>query len=215
MTLHDDLYGSDADDAYSDAAEPRTAGWMPRRWWTWTVALLAIGTVMLLAAGQLLSDATLGTSLRARACTTSPLGGLLLLLCATLLLTAGLIVSRLRRVGAVLAFDPGSLVLTLPVPATLVGVTLPGVLGCASAQAIAEIDLVGEALVGQGGMVLCVAAIVLVGVSIASSLHVTWLAPAASGSAPAPGLVELAVMEAAALESDATATRFRGVDPEG
>jgi hypothetical protein len=187
-------------------------GWQPRPWWTWTLALLVGGIVALLLAGTQLASADLGTSLRARSCDTSAVGGVLFLVLGGVLLGLAFACARLRVEGAVLAWDLGSLVLAVPLPAALLAATLPGLLGCHSSVSVAKVDLVGDALVGASGLALAGGAAVLLGLALASAAHVTWLAPFGAGAEQPPGIVELAIQEAVAHEAEGAAARFHNVD---
>jgi hypothetical protein len=187
-------------------------GWQPTPWWTWTLVLLAGGVAALLVAGEQLASADLGTSLRARSCDTSAVGGVLFLVLGGVLLGLAFACARLRVPGAVLVWDLGSLVLALPIPAALLAATLPGRLGCHASVTIAKVGLVGDALVGASGLALAGAAAVLCGAALASAAHVTWLAPIGAGVDQPPGIVELAIQEAEALEAEGAAARFHNVD---
>jgi hypothetical protein len=199
------------DDDGEDAATRFGRSWRPHPWWAWTLALLALGAVALLAAGVLLHSADFGTSLRARTCDTSPVGGLLLLAAGGACLMLGMQLARLRWEESFLVWDVGSLVLTLPIPAALLAATLPGVLGCALARDIAQVGGLGDALVGTPGIALAAGASTLLGVAFGGVAHVGWTL-LDQGTAPAPGIVELAIAEAEALQRDEAATRFHGVE---
>jgi hypothetical protein len=187
-------------------------GWRPHPWWAWTIALLALGTVALLVAGTLLEAANFGTSLRARTCDASPLAGLGMLACAGMLLAAAMQFARLRwDDGAVVTWDAGSLVLSLPVPALMLALTLPGVLGCSLARDIAQVGGLGDALVGTPGIALAAAGATLLGVALGAVAHVGELG-GDGGSGPPPSIVELAIEEAEALRADEAAARFHGVE---
>lgn len=180
-------------------------------WWAWTLAGVVGGLVLLLVAGGQLADATFGTSLRARGCDSSSVGGLVLLVLAGLALQLGWRSARLRVPGATIVFDPAALAVTVPVPALLLAATLPGVLGCGAATDVARVGIVGDALVGTSGLMLAAAACVLVGAALASCASVV-LVDLGLLDDESPGIVELAIAEAEALEEDPGATRFHGVD---
>jgi hypothetical protein len=119
--------------------------------------------------------------------------------------------ARLRWEESFLVWDVGSLVLSLPVPVAVLAATLPGVLGCALARDIADIGGLGDALVGTPGIALAAAAATLVGVALGGIAHVGWTL-LDQGTAPPPGIVELAIAEAEALQTDEIASRFHGVE---
>ena len=196
-----------------DTEEERPA-WSPRPWWAWTLTLLGVGTALMFAAGAQLSDARFGTQLRARECDTSPLAGLVLLGCASLLLGVAMQLTRLRRSSAVVTWDVLGLLVTLPVPAALLAATLPGMLGCTISSDLAGVGLIGSALVGTSGVMLCASAVTLVGIALAGAVSV--MAPIVQilPEPDMPGIVELAMVEAEALQSASAATRFRGVESD-
>lgn len=198
-------------DEDDDAGSRTPGGWRPHPWWAWTVALLALGTAALLVAGLLLEAANFGTSLRARSCDSSPLAGLGMLAAAGMLLALAMHVARLRWHDASLAWDTGSLVLSLPVPALVLALTLPGVLGCELGSDIAKVDAIGPALVGTPGIALAAAAALLLGVAIGAVAHVGWHG-VEHAPPPEPGIVDLAIQEAEALEAEGAAARFHGVE---
>ncbi|MCW2922658.1 MAG: hypothetical protein JWM98_62 [Thermoleophilia bacterium] len=189
-------------------------GWarQPRPWWAWTLAALALGAAALVGGGLQLSGVELGTTLRARACDPSPLPGVALLVLAGLLLALGCSLARLHHDGSRLEWDVAALVVAVPVPATLLALTLPGVLGCDAASDIAAIGLVGDALVGQAGAMACAASAAVLGLALASAAHVTRVEHLAVGAAEPPGLVELAMQEAEAMRAEGFGQRFHGVD---
>lgn len=187
-------------------------GWRPHPWWAWTLALLALGTVALLVAGTLLEAANFGTSLRARTCDASPLAGLGMLAAAGMLLALAMQLARLRwDEASTISWDAGSLVLSLPVPALLLALTLPGVLGCPLGRDVARLDGIGSALVGTPGIALAAGGAMLLGVALGAVAHVG-RAPEDALAAPEPGIVDLAIAEAEALRADEAAARFRGVE---
>lgn len=202
---------AELDEHGEDAATRFARSWKPQPWWAWTLALLALGAAALLVAGGLLSSADFGTSLRARTCDTSPVAGLLLLAAGGACLMLGMQLARLRWEESFLVWDAGSLVLTLPIPVALLAATLPGVLGCAAGREIARLGVLGDALVGTPGIALAAAASALVGVALGGVAHVGWTL-LDHAAAPAPGIVELAIAEAEALQTDQAATRFHGVE---
>ncbi len=191
---------------------PVARAWQPQPWWAWHLAFLALGVAALLGGGVALSNAEFGTSLRARACDVSPLGGLVLLAAGSLLVLVGMQLARLQHPSAVVGLEWRGMAFALPVPALLLAATLPGLLGCALGQDLAAVGLVGDALVGAPGLTLAGASAALVGVALGSVVHVTWIAPIIGVVDEHPGIVELAMQEAEALESDAAAQRFHGVD---
>ncbi len=192
---------------------PVARSWQPRPWWAWHLALAALGAAALVGGGVALSNAELGTSLRTRGCDASPLGGLVLLLVGAILVTVATQLARLQHPSAVFGWAWRGLAFALPVPALLLAATLPGVLGCGLSQDIAGIGVIGDALVGAPGIVLAGAAAALVGAALGSVAHVTWMSPQIGLVDESPGIVELAMQEAEALEADRTAERFHGVDP--
>ena len=198
------------DDDHVDAAVARA--WRPRSWWAWYLSLLSLGTAALLGGGVALSNAEFGTSLRARACDASPTGGVLLLVVGALLVMVGMQFARLQHPSAVVGLEWRGMAYALPVPLLLLVATMPGLLGCALGQDVASVGIVGDALVGAPGLTLAGAAAALVGVALGSVVHVTWLAPVTGVVDETPGIVELAMQEAEALESDAASQRFHGVD---
>jgi len=173
---------------------------------------LLVGVVALLAAGVSLAQADLGTSLRARACDTSSLTGLGLLLVGGLCIALGSQLVRLHGEGAILLFAGETLLVTVPIPASLLGLALPGTMGCAAARGIGNLPIIGEALIGTSGVTLAAAAASLTGAAFASAAHVSWTAPRVAVARAVPDLVDLAIEEAEALKHDPTATRFHGVD---
>lgn len=200
-----ELTGEEAEDA------PPVA-WQPRPWWAWALSLLTLGAGATLLGGTLLAGAEFGTALRARDCDSSPLAGLGMLAAAGLALGLALQAIRLRWHGAVLVWDAGSLLLSLPIPLALLAATLPAVLGCPAGARIADMALIGSALVGPAGIALAAAASALVGVALAGCAHVGWVSAHGGAGEHQPGIVELAMAEAEALEADSTAGRFHGID---
>ena len=211
------MNGEDVDydaphDGDEHASAPVARAWQPHPWWAWHLAFVALAIAALLGGGIALSNAEFGTSLRARACDASPLGGIALLIAGGLLATVGMQLARLQHPSAVVGLEVRGAAFALPMPTLLLAATLPGLMGCAIGQDIAAIGLVGDALVGAPGLVLAGAAAALVGVALGSTVHVTWLAPVFGVVEEPLGIVELAMQEAEALESDAAAQRFHGVD---
>ena len=199
-------------DVLDEDAELVRAPWSPRPWWAWTLALLALGAMLILLAGLQLADARFGTQLRSRGCDTSALGGLALLGAGALLTALGCIFTRLRRPVAVIELDAASLLVTLPVPIALLAATLPGLLGCSIRSDIASVGLVGEALVGMSGALLAAVAVTLIASAVAMVVQVVIVAGDLGVSDEAPDLVELAMAEAEALEEAGASEVFRGVD---
>lgn len=209
----DDPFGSDAAvDAEAEATSRMSRSWRPTPWWAWTVALLVVGAGALIAAGALLAGAEFGTSLRPRDCDPSPLPGLGAIGVGALATGLALQVARLRWADSFIVWDAGALVLSLPIPGALLVGTLPGVLGCPVARDIAAVDGFGAALVGTAGIALASASAALVGVAIAACAHVGWVSPVPMAADAPPGIVELAMQEAEALEQDPSVGRFHGVD---
>lgn len=204
----------DYDDAHDgdDHGAPVARAWQPHPWWAWHLAFVALGAAMLIAGGVALSNAEFGTSLRARGCDASPLGGLTLLAIGALLAAIGMQLARLQHPSAVVGLEWRGAAFALPVPIALLAATLPGLMGCALGQDIAAVGMVGDALVGAPGLTLAGAAAALVGIALGSAVHVTWLAPVVGLVDEPPGIVELAMQEAEALETDAASQRFHGVD---
>lgn len=186
-------------------------GWRPRPWWGWTLALLTLAAVSMLGAGAMLASADFGTSLRPRGCDPSALPGLGMLAVSGLLIGLAMQVARLRWEESFLVWDAGSLVLSLPIPLAVLAAALPGVLGCEAGRDIAQLDVLGDPLVGTPGIALAAGASTLVGLVLAGVAHVGWLALDQPASPP-PGIVELAMQEAEALQSDEAAARFHGVE---
>lgn len=191
---------------------PVSRAWRPQPWWAWHAGALALGSLALLAGGVALSNAELGTSLRARACDASPLAGLAMLALGAVFVAVGMQLARLQHPSAVVGLEWRGMAFALPVPILLLVATLPGLLGCALGQDIASLGVIGDALVGAPGLLLAGAAAALVGVALGSVVHVTWLAPTIGIVDETPGIVELAMQEAEALQADAASTRFHGVD---
>ena len=193
--------------------EPRLPPmWQPRPWWAWHLAAAIGSAAALLGGGAQLASADLGTSLRARGCDPSALPGITLLLLGGVLAMAALQLARLQHPAAMLGWEWRGTWLTLPVPSLVLAAALPGLLGCALGQEIATLAFVGDALVGASGVAVAGAAAALVGGAIAGAMHVTWQASAGGGVEEPPGIVELAMAEAEALETDAASQRFHGVD---
>ena len=192
---------------------PVRRGWQPQPWWAWHAALLALAAALVITAGALLATADFGTSLRARACDASPLGGLALLALGCAAAGVGFQLARLHHPAAVASWEWRSVAFAAPLPALLLLATLPGVMGCALGQRIAEFGgPVGDALVGAPGIALAGAGAALLGIAVATGVHVTWQAAVVGAIDDPPGIVELAMREAEALEQDAAAQRFHGVD---
>lgn len=210
------MNGEDVDYAAAheddDHGAPVARAWQPHPWWAWHLAFLAIGTAALVGGGVALSNAEFGTSLRARACDASPLPGLALLATGALLAAVGMQLARLQHPSAVVGLEWRGAAFAMPVPLVLMAVTMPGLMGCALGQDIAALGLVGGALVGAPGLTLAGAAAALVGISLGSAVHVTWIAPVVGIVDEAPGIVELAMQEADALQTDTASQRFHGVD---
>jgi hypothetical protein len=204
---------SSIDDLDADTLEPTDAGWQPRPWWAWCATLMIAGALLLGWAGARLSASELGTSLRARGCDGGVLGALALLALGALCVLLGMSLARLQHPGAQLAWDPSTLTWTLPIPVLVLGATIPGVAGCRAASDIADIALVGDALVGASGIMLAGAAAALVAAAFAATASVSWLAPRQSLLHEPASIVERAMQDAEAFESEGAAERFRGVDP--
>lgn len=201
------------DDTWADGDVRGGRSLQPRPWWAWTLGAMTLGFVALLAAGALLADARLGTALRVRACDTQAVPAVVLLVLGGLLLSLAFTCSRLHHHGAILRWDASTLAVALPAPATLLALTLPGLLGCAAASDVSDLPLVGEALVGQAGSMLAAVSAALVGAALGSGAHVSVASSAsASGRVAPPGIVELAMQEAEAVEAAGIASRYRGVD---
>lgn len=201
LDLHDDF-----DDA------PVARAWQPHPWWAWYLSVVALGILVLLGAGVALSNAEFGTSLRARGCDVSPLGGLALLVAGSLITVVGMQLARLQHHSAVVGIEWRGLAFAVPLPLVLLLATLPGVLGCSLGQDLSTIALFGATLVGTPGLMLAATSATLVGVALGSAVHVTWLAPVTGTVDDTPSMVELAMQEAEALQTDAASQRFHGVD---
>ena len=184
----------------------------PQPWWAWYLAAVAGACVALIAGGAQLAGADLGTSLRARGCDASALPGLALLAVGGVLAIAASALARLQHPAALLGWEWRGVWFLLPLPALVLAGTVPGVLGCSIGQDIAQLAVVGDALVGAPGIALAGAGAALAGAALGSCLHVTWLAPQSSVVDEPPGIVELAMAEAEALETDSASQRFQGVD---
>lgn len=204
MSLVDDDLGEDPG--------PST-GWQPRPWWAWFGVLLTGGVLALAWGGVRLASSDLGTSLRPRSCDGGVIAALALLGIGALLVLASMTVARLQHPGALLTWDASTLALTLPIPMLLLGGALPGVAGCRAARSLDELPLLGSALVGASGIALAGIAVALVAAALAGVASVSWLAPAGVQDEEPPGIVELAIAEAEALEAEGASERFRGVDP--
>ena len=195
------------------APEPDLS-WNTTSVWAWAAAALVAGAVLLVAAGAVLAHADFGTTLRARGCDASPLGGLALLAVGSSLVVAGAALARLRVPGAVLVLDWGSLGVSAPVPAGLLALTLPGALGCRLGRDLARLDGIGDAVSGTSGLLLAAGSCALLGSALGAVVHVTWLTARTPSTGPlaSSDVVELAMAEADALANDPAATRFHGVD---
>ena len=108
----------DYDDAHDGEVHgaPVSRAWQPHPWWAWHVALVTLGTASLLGGGVALSNAQFGTSLRARACDTSPLAGIALLAVGALLVAIGMQLARLQHPSAVVGLEWRGMAFALPVP---------------------------------------------------------------------------------------------------
>ncbi|MCW2960231.1 MAG: hypothetical protein JWM25_1727 [Thermoleophilia bacterium] len=175
------------------------------------VASTLAGLAVLLTAATQLGNADLGTSIRARGCSASPLAGLVLFLVAGALLAIAPTLARLRHAGAVPTWDRRGLLFATPLPLLLALATVPGVLGCQVASDLAGLAVVGGALTGTGGTALAVGALVLLGASLSVMLHVSWALLPLGDPAPPPSIVEQAMLDAEDFEHDPH-TRFHGVD---
>jgi hypothetical protein len=197
-----------------DPADERAApdGWQPRPWWAWAGTLIVGGTLLVAWAGTLLAAGDLGTTLRPRGCDGQVVGAIALLGAGALAVLAGMALTRLQEPGALLAWDAETLPWTLPAPLLLLGGTLPGVAGCTLARDLAALPVVGSALVGASGIVLAGAAVTLLAAALATTASVTAPQPDTGADEP-PGIVDLAIAQAEALESEPASQRFRGVDP--
>ncbi len=204
--IHDVLEPDDED------ALGASGPWQPQPWWAWSLVCVAASLALLLVAATRFADATFGTSLRARGCDADLALALALLAAGTLLLALGWKVAALGERSAQLGWSLRPLAFTLPVPALLLALTAPGALGCAAARDLADLALVGGALVGAPGLLLCGASTALVGVALASVARVTSPLGAPELLDDSPGIVERAIAEAEALEVDDSVRRFRGVD---
>jgi hypothetical protein len=171
-----------------------------------------LGIVLLLAGSASLAGADLGTSVRARTCSASPLLGLGLLLLAGVALAAAPTLGRLRHPGAVATWDVWAVLAAAPVPAALALLSIPGVLGCRVAADLADWPLLGDALTGIGGLVVAPVALVLLGASCTLALHVSWALLPLADLAATPSVVERAIQDAEDLAVEQQATRFHGVD---
>lgn len=199
-------------DLDSDMLEP-AAGLQPRPWWAWCGSLLVSGLAVLAWAGARLSASELGTSLRARSCDGGVIGALVLLGVGALLVLLGMSLARLHHPGALLAWDLSTLTWTLPLPVLLLGATAPGVAGCRVAADIADLALLGDALVGASGIVLAGVAVTLVAAALAGTASVSWLAPQQALLEEPASIVERAIHDSEAFQSEGAAERFHGVDP--
>ncbi len=197
-----------------DEIDTGTGLQLPGPWQAWTWVFLGGGVLVLLVAGRLLAGGSLGTSLAARGCDAGVLGAIALLFAGAALVVAGCAVARLRHPGAQLAIDWSTLAYALPLPVALLAATTPAVAGCRAARGFDNLPLLGDALVGPSAIVLAGCAAALVATALGSALAVGWVAPAVSVGEQHVGIVELAIREAEALDSDQGATRFRNVDDE-
>lgn len=162
-------------------------------------------------AGRALRAADLGTSIRERACSITPFGGLALLVLAGVLVAASVTAMRLRR-GGVLVADPATGLIAAITPILVLLGTTPGVAGCRSAARVERWDGIGQALVGTSGIALAGAAAFGLGFAIVQAWSVErYIATAVVDEEPS--LIDLAIEDAEAYDVDPAARRFRGVDP--
>lgn len=196
-----------------DLSEESTVAWQPRPWWIWCSGLMVTGVLTIAWAGALLSGSELGTSLRARSCDGGALGAVAVLAAGAVLVLLGATMARLSHHGALLAWDPHPLRWTLPVPVLLLAVTLPGVAGCRAAATIANVAVVGSALVGASGLVLAGTAAALLAAALAGTVVVSWGVPSSALAEEPAGIVERAIQDAEAFRAEGAGERFHGVDP--
>lgn len=209
---HDAWYEPELEDPVAEARGIRAARRLRRVAVPLATVSATASGVSLLAAASLLANADLGTSLRARGCDLSPLPALLLFVLAGALLVLALRLVALRRVTTALDLDIAAMLGGAAVPVIVLAASLPGTLGCGVARDIARWQLLGDSLTGIGGVAVCAAAALAVGVALAHvvTVHVYGVPNALEDAQPS--LVELAMEEADELERDAQLRRFRGVD---
>lgn len=174
--------------------------------------LQVAGLAAAVAAGLALDEARLGTALRARACDTSPLTGLVLLLVAGACLGLATTQVRCRNAVGQWRIDLATPAWLLPAPLVLLAATLPSVLGCASGVRIARWQLVGSGLVGTSGLALSAAAAFAAGAAVSCALAAP-SGPRRVTREEEPSFVDLAMADAEEFEADDVASRFHGVDP--
>ncbi|MCW2949240.1 MAG: hypothetical protein JWN41_253 [Thermoleophilia bacterium] len=177
---------------------------------TSSVVALVAAAVALLAGASRLASASLGTTLRARTCDSSPLLGLALFAVGGGLLVFS-VTSHLRSTAhqMPLRFERRSVAWAAPLPVILLALTLPGTLGCRAAQHFEHLPLVGDALIGFSGAMLAASAATLVGVALGGA----WSAPTSVVAGrdhedPTTTIIEQAIADA----HDPHSGRFRGVD---
>lgn len=189
------------------------AGALEHWWWAAVLAAMVTGAALLLAAGAALAHADLGTELRARGCSGSPLAALALFVGAGFAIALAPKLARLRHGVSRIVLDPGALLVAAPVPAVLLALALPGLLGCRAATRIADVALVGGALVGAPGIAVAAASSLALGVALSAVVQVPRAQGAGDGPAEPPSIIELAIAEAEAREAERDAEQFRGIDP--
>ncbi len=202
------MNGADEDSGEELALAPT---WQPQPWWAYAGGLTLLAIVLLGWSARLLDDATLGNSLRSRACDGGALAALASLVVASLAVSLALVATRLRHDGALLGWDWTLPLAAAPVPLVTLLFAAPGAAGCRAARSLDELPLLGDALVGDSGLVIAGAAAALLGAAVASIATVSWLAPAGLGDDDSPGIVEQRMLDAEAFEAERE--RFHGVDP--
>ena len=202
-----------ADESSDEEATAVALGWQPRPWWAWASGLSVLGIVALGWSAVLLSQATLGTSLRSRSCDGEVLVAFVALVLAALALALAMVAVRLHHDGALLGFELTAPLLAAPIPLLALLVTLPGVAGCRAARSLDDLPLLGDALVGSSGIAVAGAAAALLGAALATVATVSWLAPTGPFDDSPPSIVEQRMLEADAFQAERAAERFHGVDP--
>ena len=152
-----------------DEAEPALRR---RRSWTyWAAGAAALSLVLLVIAGNALSEARLGAATAFGECSTSLALALVIVVAAGVALGAARIASDVRFASEIL-FEPERWLAVLPPPALMLAATMPAFTGCPWAARFAEWPLVGGVLVGTPGLVLAGASAFGVGLALTLAVRV-------------------------------------------
>lgn len=166
---------------------------------------------MIMLAGVGLSHAQLGISLRPRGCDWEVVYLVAIFIVGCTLMISAMSLLRLRDGETNLRLDTTYLPFALPLPLLLLILTTSSGAGCSSTRDVANVWLLGTALTGASGLVLCGIATALVAAALSSCLSLQ----KPSNSTPETSrlsMVDQAIVDNEAFEADPTTHRFRGVE---